>query len=181
MDKGKLQGIRNPSSLCIRVAKEIPGVGEKVDLRDSLLIIGPPGSGKTTLLRDLIRRISMENRGWISVVDERCELFPQIGGKNCFESGSADILSGCHKSEGIEMVLRTMCPEWIAVDEITAREDCDALMQAGWCGVKLLATVHAGSLEDLHSRPVYRPLLDCGLFRRGILLNRDKQPERVVL
>ena len=180
-DKGKMQGIRNPTSLCIRVAKEIPGVGSNVDLRDSILIIGPPGSGKTTLLRDLIRRICQENRGYISVVDERGEIFPQIGGKSCFDSGCADVISGCSKPEGIEMVLRSMGPNWIAVDEITASQDCDALMQAGWCGVKLLATVHAGSVEDLRSRPVYRPLIEHRLFRTGIVLDRDKQIERVVL
>lgn len=181
LDKGCVQGIRNPSSLCIRVAKEIQGAGESVDLRDSLLIIGPPGSGKTTLLRDLIRRICQENRGFISVVDERGEIFPQIGGKSCFDSGSADVLTGCAKPEGIEMVLRSMGPNWIAVDEITAKQDCDALIQAGWCGVKLLATVHAGSVEDLMRRPVYRPLVESKLFRTGVLLSADKQIERVVL
>lgn len=180
-DQGRMQGIRNPSSVCIRVAKEIPGLSDRVDLRESLLIIGPPGSGKTTLLRDLIRRISKENRGMISVVDERGEIFPHTGGKSCFDSGNADVLSNCSKPEGIEMVLRSMGPQWIAVDEITAQTDCDALVQAGWCGVKLLATVHAGSAEDLRSRPVYRPLMDSRLFRTGVLLSKDRQMERVVL
>lgn len=180
-DKGNVTGIRNPSSLCIRVAKEIPGVGSRINLRDSMLIIGPPGSGKTTLLRDLICRISQEDRGYVSVVDERMEIFPQTGGKSCFNSAQADVLSGCSKPEGIEMVLRSMGPNWIAVDEITASQDCDALIQAGWCGVRLLATVHAASVEDLHSRPVYRPLIASGLFRTGIVLSMDKQIERVVL
>lgn len=184
IDKGRVQGIRTPTSLCIRVAKEFPGIGQAVDLRDSVLIIGPPGSGKTTLLRDLIRRICREKRGSVSVVDERGEIFPQIGGKNCFDPGnSADILTGCPKPEGIEMVLRSMGPEWIAVDEITAAGDCDALIQAGWCGVKLLATVHASGIDDLTQRPIYRPLLQTKLFRQGIILRRDKSMrlERMVL
>lgn len=181
LDRGMVQGIRNPSSVCIRVAKEIPGVAANVDLRDSLLIIGPPGSGKTTLLRDLIRRICLEKRGFISVVDERGEIFPHIGGKSCFDSGTADVLTGCSKQEGIEMVLRSMGPDWIAVDEITAKQDCDALLQAGWCGVKLIATVHAGSVDDFMRRPVYRPLVESKLFRNGIIMTVDSQPERVVL
>lgn len=181
LDNGIMKGIRNPSSLCIRVARELTGLGQMVDLRDSVLIIGPPGSGKTTLLRDLIRRIGQEKRGSVSVVDERGEIFPQLGGKSCFDSASADILTGCPKHQGIEMVLRSMGPNWIAVDEITASTDCEAMLQAGWCGVKLLATVHAGSREDLLSRPVYKPLVESKLFRTGILLSLDKQMERVVL
>jgi len=181
LDQGRMQGIRNPSSVCIRVAKEICGVGQAVDIGESVLIIGPPGSGKTTLLRDLIRRLCRENGESVSVVDERGEIFPQLDGKNCFDSGSADILAGCPKPEGIEMVLRSMGPSWIAVDEITAKEDCDALIQAGWCGVRLLATVHAGCVEDLMSRPVYRPLVRSGLFRTGVLLSSDQRIERVVL
>lgn len=180
-DKGAVRGIRNPSSLCIRVAKELAGIGQDVDLRDSVLIIGPPGSGKTTLLRDLIRRISRENRGAVSVVDERGEIFPQAGGRSCFDSGTADVLTGCAKPQGIEMVLRSMGPAWIAVDEITAAVDCHALVQAGWCGVKLLATVHAANVQDLMNRPVYRPLMESKLFRTGIILSSNREPERVVL
>lgn len=183
-DKGKVQGIRTPTSICIRVAKEFPGIGRAVDLRDSVLIIGPPGSGKTTLLRDLIRRICQENRGAVSVVDERGEIFPHTGGRSCFQSGNTvDVLTGCPKPQGIDMVLRAMGPEWIAVDEITAAEDCQALIQAGWCGVKLLATAHAAGLNDLMQREVYRPLVQTKLFRYAVVLRRDKSMtlERMML
>lgn len=180
-DRSGIQGIRTPTSLCIRVAKDLPGVGRSVDLRDSVLIIGPPGSGKTTLLRDLIRRIGQEKRGCVSVVDERGEIFPRCGGRHCFDSAGADILTGCPKPEGIEMVLRTMGPQWIAVDEVTAQADCGALIQAGWCGVKLLASVHAANVEDLLHRPVYRPLVQTKLFYSAVVLGRDKRMERVVL
>ena len=184
LEQGQVRGLRTVTSVCIRVAKDLPGVGRGVDLRDNLLILGPPGSGKTTLLRDLIRRISQENRGTVSVVDERGEIFPQIGGKSCFESGkNVDILTGCPKPQGIEMVLRSMGPEWIAVDEITAAADCAALTQAGWCGVKLIATAHASGVNDLLGRDIYRPLVGTKLFRHAIVLRRDKSMgiERMVL
>lgn len=184
MTKGQLQGIRTPTSLCIRVAKEFPSIGQAVDLRESVLIIGPPGSGKTTMLRDLIRRISRENRGNVSVVDERGEIFPYAAGRACFESGDGvDVLTGCPKEQGIGMVLRSMGPEWIAVDEITAAGDCNALIQAGWCGVKLLATAHASGIRDLKSREIYRPLVQMKLFHHVVVLNRDKSMtmERMVL
>ena len=85
-----------------------------------------------------------------------------------------DVLDACPKALGIPMLLRAMNPQIIAVDEITAAMDCDALLQAGWCGVRLLATAHASSLRDLNSRPLYRPLLESKLFDHFIVLRRDK-------
>lgn len=168
---GVITGIKYGTSLCIRVARELPGIGNNVPMHGSLLILGPPGVGKTTLLRDIIRLRSTSGQA-VAVVDERAELFPP---GNHFQPGCrTDILTGCSKAQGVQMVLRTMSPHCIAVDEITAQEDCDALMSAAWCGVELLATAHAESVADLMSRGVYRPLRECGLFTQGIVLRRDK-------
>ena len=167
---GKLSVIRQITSLNIRVARDFPGIARRISCRDNTLIIGAPGSGKTTLLRDLIRQLS--NRGErMGVVDERGELFPSAD----FPPGNCtDVLSGCGKEEGIGVILRTMGPNWIAVDEITAKSDCDALIRCGWCGVRLLATAHAASVRDLKTREVYRPLIETGLFSSVIVLNSDK-------
>ena len=72
------------------------------------------------------------------------------------------------------LALRTMGPATIAVDEITAQEDCEAFIQAGWCGVRLLATVHAGALSDLCSRALYRSLWESKLFQHFVVLDRYK-------
>lgn len=168
------EGMRTIQSLCIRVAKDFPGIASEIPAAGNLLMLGPPGSGKTTLLRDLIRRISQ--RACVSVVDERAELFPQSEGSPCFDPGpNTDVLSGCPKGEGIDMVLRAMGPQWIAMDEITSETDCAALIRAGWCGVRLLATAHASSVSDLRSRPIYRPLVQTGLFSSAVVLGRDKR------
>lgn len=173
---GAMAGIREMHSLCIRVARDIQGIaaaaaGEK----DSILIIGAPGWGKTTLLRDLIRQLS--DRGThIAVVDERGELFPTAGG---YLTGKCtDVLTGCCKREGIDAVLRTMGPQCIAVDEITAKADCEALIRAGWCGVRLLATAHAGSMRELRGREVYRPLVESRLFPTVLVMQQDKSWKR---
>lgn len=173
---GTMTGITELSSLCLRVARDFPGIAEKAaSVEGSILILGKPGSGKTTLLRDLIRQKSEAGDSCIAVVDERGELFPKAHGDCCFPPGKhTDILTGCCKAQGINAVLRTMNPAIIAVDEITAAEDCDALIHAGWCGVKFLATVHAGSRTDLYSRPVYKPIIKSGLFDYLLILRPDK-------
>ena len=176
--EGQVSGIREVKSLCIRVARDFPGIGrEAAKCRGSLLILGAPGWGKTTLLRDLTRQIAETET--VAVVDERGELFP--GG---FLRGKRmDVLTGCPKYVGIDMVLRTMGPSCISVDEITAAEDTHALIQAVGCGVRLLATAHAASIRDFRSRPIYRPAIECGIFDTVLMLRSDKsfQMERMGL
>ena len=175
---GQAVGIRNISSLCIRVARDFPGIGENASqLSGSVLILGAPGWGKTTLLRDLIRwRSGLET---VAVVDERGELFPEG-----FDRGrQTDVLTGCPKEHGILQVLKTMGPQTIAVDEITGEGDCRAICRAANCGVSLFATAHAGSLEDFCSRQVYSPLLKNKVFGSVLILHRDQtyQVERMTL
>lgn len=180
MDQGCIRTIKNLRSLCIRVARDFPGISSRIEkTTDSILIAGPPGSGKTTLLRDLIRRISNTGPGSIGVVDERGELFPG----DAFDTGfRTDILTGCSKPEGLDMLLRVMGPDAIAVDEISAEEDCHALIRAGNCGVKLLATCHAENEKDLTRRPIYAELLKSRLFDTLVLLHPDKslRTERMI-
>lgn len=173
---GVMNAVTGVSSLCLRVARDFPGIAEKAAaVKGSILILGKPGSGKTTLLRDLIRQKSDTGDGAVAVVDERGELFPKVQCEYCFSTGKrTDVLTGCPKQQGINTVLRTMNPAIIAVDEITAAQDCEALIHAGWCGVKFLATVHAGSRIDLYSRPIYKPIIKSGLFDYLLFLRPDK-------
>ena len=166
---GSVTGIGTVSSLCIRVARDFPGIATEAPTPGSLLILGAPGWGKTTLMRDLARNVAEKET--VAVVDERGELFPPglTLGKRM------DVLSLCPKPQGIERLLRTMSPQWIAVDEITAPEDCEALIHASGCGVRLLATAHASSAEDLVRRPIYRELKKAGIFHGLLLLNARKQ------
>ena len=117
----------------------------------------------------------------MAVVDERGEIFPHGAG---FATGPrTDVITGCSKVQGVNMMVKTMRPQCVAVDEITSEDDCRALLDAAWCGTHLLATAHAQDVEDLYKRRIYQPLVRSGLFRTAIVLQQDKtyQMERIEL
>lgn len=165
---GTGEGVRKVKSLCIRLARDIHGIASGLPTDGNLLLLGPPGSGKTTLLRDLIRKIS--RTAAVAVADERRELFPAG-----FSTGdNTDILSGIPKDRAIDLLLRSMGPEVIAMDEVTSPGDCEALVRTARCGVRLLATAHASSVRDLFERNVYRPLVETELFQRAVVLDKSR-------
>lgn len=170
-------GIRDVQSLCIRVARDFTDTMNEELLTGSILILGAPGWGKTTLLRNLARKRACSQR--VAVVDERGELFPE----GFLRGRRMDVLTGCPKTAGIEMLLRTMGPECIAADEITAEEDCQALLRAANCGVSLLATAHASSAADFRNRKIYRPLLEQQIIDTLVILRMDKTyyTERIMI
>lgn len=174
---GILQTIHEPSSLLIRTAREVVGCAENLvdEVRRSVLILGPPGSGKTTLLRDLVRLLSDKRGERIGLVDERGEIAACLHGTPQLQVGSrTDVMVNVPKAQACIMLLRTMSPKWLAVDEITSADDIIAMEQAAYCGVEIIATAHGSTLEDLQRRPLYRSLLEKSIFEKVVLLMPDK-------
>lgn len=174
---GKNHSMKDFSSLSIRIAREFPGCADGIVdwVRHSLLVAGPPGSGKTTLLRDLIRQLSDKKCQYVGLADERCEISSGMEDQNRLRIGSrTDVLLQIPKATAMLMLLRTMRPDWIAVDEITSPDDVDAMDMISYCGVKLLATAHASDADDLYRRPLYRKLMERGIFRQLVILHPDK-------
>lgn len=184
---GSVKTIREIQALNLRFARERPGCADAASSflwsnPGSMLILGPPGAGKTTVLRDLVRQLSDRFSRRVGLVDERGELAACRDGLPQLNVGRrTDVLTACPKAAGIELLLRAMSPEWIAVDEITAARDAEALAEAACCGVRFLATVHASDCEELRRRPSTRKLLAAGIFENLAVIdeNRKLRCERI--
>lgn len=186
IENGKVKNLRYISSINLRMSHEILGCADPIfpyiTYNKKLyhtLIVSPPRCGKTTLLRDMIRQISNGN-GWINgmsvgVVDERSELGGCYMGVAQNQLGiRTDVLDCCPKAEGMIMLIRSMGPEVIAVDEIGTVEDVHAIEYAMHCGCKMLATVHADSMEELRKKPLFDQMVAEKRFERYVLLeNRE--------
>jgi stage III sporulation protein AA len=192
LEDGKVKSIRDVSSFNVRIAREVRGAAQRVlpylikeDGRvASTLIVSPPQAGKTTLLRDIIRLLSSgegtERRklgqlpaSWkIGVVDERSEIAACMHGVPRFDLGPrTDVLDACPKAEGMMMMIRSMSPEVIAVDEIGRVEDAAAIREALHAGIAVIATAHGADLEDVRSRPVLQSMMEGSLFDRYVILS----------
>ncbi len=164
-------------------AKEIvPYIRNKESIYNTLFFAAP-GVGKTTYLRDTIRLLSDGDEAHpglkVSVIDERSEIAACVMGKPQKDLGKrTDVLDACPKAVGMSMVLRSMSPQLIAVDELGSREEYLLLEQMRCSGVKLLGTIHAGSMEELLSNPFIRENIKTGGLERFVELLRGKDGVR---
>lgn len=181
--EGSIHHFRELSSLSLRIAHEIPGaalpVARQLTARgwrgSSCLILAPPGYGKTTLLRDLIRIYSDQWGLRVGIADERGEIAALLRGIPQFSVGTTvDVMDGCGKGEAGLLLLRSMNPQVIAMDEITSPEDVEALTVIAHCGTAVLATAHGAELTELARRPLYRPLLQQQIFQTIVRIQRIK-------
>ena len=182
MEQGEMKRLKQIGFLNIRVAHEVKGCAAVllphlyIDGEwGHTLIFSPPGCGKTTMLRDLIRLLSNGNLfsagKKVGVVDERSELAACYMGCPQNDVGiRTDVLDCCPKLQGILLLLRSMSPQIIAVDEIGTKEDLAALRYATGCGVRLFMTAHAGSFAELASRPYFKEFVQEQVVDRYVQL-----------
>jgi len=153
--RGKMIG------LTIRVGKDIPGAGEIVeDLAieaGSMLLIGRPGRGKTSMLRSIAATLAAYGQR-VVVVDTSNEIagdgdvpHPAIG-------DARRLMVPFRKSQAEVMIeaVENHTPDVVMVDEISAGDEAYAAATIARRGVKLIATAHGNTIEDVLRNP---PLL----------------------
>ncbi len=176
--------IRDISFLNIRIARSIKNCSEEIysrlftDKPLSIIIAGPPTSGKTTILRDLVHKIS-DSGVKVSVIDERNEIALKSI-KSIAEIGiNTDVYSGYPKTSAINIALRTMSPQLIAIDEVCEDGEIYAIKKASNCGVKIIVTVHASSYSELLTRYQIKSLIDTYSFDKLVLLTGADKPGKI--
>lgn len=193
VEHGEVKQLKTISSFNIRLAREVHDAAKAllpyiIDCEAKTvhhtLIISAPQHGKTTMVRDLARMISnglwpSELAHWpglkVGMVDERSELAACHQGVPAFDVGfRTDVLDSCPKAEGMMMLIRSMSPDVIVVDEIGREEDAEAIYEAIHAGIRVVATAHGNSLTDILKRPTLRMLLEDKAFSRLVILDRSQ-------
>lgn len=190
LNGGEIIGLQPVTFLNIRVAHECVGCADEVasyicdgEHIYNTLFFSEPGMGKTTVLRDCIRALSNGTSDWngkkVCVVDERSELSAcHIGVPQNDLGRRTDVLCGCEKSKGMQMLLRTMSPEVIAVDELGGEEDFLAVEQAAYSGCHVIGTIHAGEIHELREKAYLSKWLQCGVFQRYVGIRKENGVRR---
>ncbi len=170
-NNNKIQTIKNFSSLNIRIPHEIEGCSTKImpyiyndNNIYSTIIISPPFLGKTTLLKDVMKNLNSLNIGSILVIDERGE-FSLIKGENI------DNIMYSNKNYAFNFALRSLSPKIVITDELSTIDDWLCAKNAISSGIKIIASCHSDSVENLRLKPSFIH----NLFDRYIVLNNGNK------
>lgn len=190
LEHGHVKHFRDITGFNIRIARECKDAGIVIlpyllDIPAGTihhtLVVSPPLQGKTTLIRDLCRLLSYGDwrakRGFkVGIVDERSEIAACVKGVPAFDVGPrTDVLDGCPKAEGMMMMIRSMSPDVLVVDEIGRSEDAYAIHEALHAGIRVIATAHGAGLEDAQKRPIMRQLLADRVFQRIVIIRKSAE------
>ena len=163
-------------SLNIRFPRFLPDVAvglienyREIGLKGTL-VCSPPAMGKTTFLKSAAFLLA-SGKGIsayrVGIADERMELSSSL-----FGCGFVDILTTRPKAESIELLTRTMSPEIIICDEISAGE-VDAVIEAQSSGVVLIASAHCKAPSELARRGRMKRLIEGEIFPLCVVLGYD--------
>ncbi len=183
-ENDKVQTIKNFQAVNIRIPHNIVGCSEFAleyildgEFKNTL-VISPPGAGKTTFIKDVVYQICKRNYSFnILVADERNEIAGIDNGEMGFDLGCfADVYTNCSKDYAFKYGIRSMRPDIIVTDEIDIDKDLQTIVDATNCGVKVLATIHSGNIQQLRQKRGFEEILCNHVFERYIVLSTDEGP-----
>ena len=168
-DNGNILTIKKFTSLNVRIPHEIKDcsayIFNKILSKNiyNTLIISPPAKGKTTILKDLARKINDFTDKSILIIDERGE-FSSIVGENI------DTIRCSDKVYALNLGVRSMSPQVVITDELQTENDWKCVEFAATDGVKIIASCHGKSIEDVKNKPFFNGKV----FERYVVLDAVK-------
>ena len=147
--------------LTCRVGRAVKGAAElckdlvSSEESSSVLLLGPPGVGKTTAIREMSRLLSADFNQRVVIVDTSNEIggdgdvaHPGVGNSRRMQVADPK-LQHAVLIEAVE----NHTPQVVIVDEIGTEEEAMAARTISERGVKMIATAHGHTLENVLKNP----------------------------
>lgn len=182
VERGEICAISEITSINIRLPRRIFhsadflfNILKESNFSKSVLLYSRPGVGKTTILRELIYLISRENPPIRhAIIDTREEITPFMHSENV----TSDIFISYPKGTAIEIATKSMTPEIIICDEISSQIEANSVLMASNSGVKLIASAHADSFDELCSKEILQGLFSHKVFDLALGISRNAGSKR---
>ncbi len=175
VERDKVITVKNIGYVVVRIPHQVKhaadGIIDEVTRPTikSVLVISPPCGGKTTLLRELARLASINHN--VVMIDERFELSAQSSGVAHLDVGNCEIITGLKKAYAYENCIRAMNPDVIVTDELFKKDEVDAICDIVRSGVKVFASLHGNSVDDVKNSEVFSSLLKA--FDLAVVLSKS--------
>jgi stage III sporulation protein AA len=181
VENGEICGVSDITSINIRIPQHIYNAStylynilKETGFFSSVIIYSAPGVGKTTILRDLIYKLSNTYPPIrYAIIDSRDEIIASIEKKI-----NADVFVSYPKGTAIELATKSMTPQLIICDEIASLDEANEVLRSVNSGVKLIATAHASTFDELVSKNTLQSLFKNNVFDFALGVSREYGEKR---